>query len=718
MKMKMKKKNAMLFSLTGVIVLALISTGLFFASPSIEVNGKDLTPYAAIEEDTLYLQAERVRRYAEDGADLDEFTKKINGVEHVKAREFFNHLGYSVSWDIARKKLSFTREGEDRLPVIGSQEKLDELLSDYRHEGTKELREGIIMEAPEDVSALDEAPALEDAETDVAAADGEEVDYSETNIQEEGVDEADIVKTDGRYLYQLTEDSEFIKSRIYPADKMEVEDELTFEKKDFNAKELYLQGNHAVVVGTYREEIEISERPEEEEEEISVTPEEEANPGEMERRIEPSPPIEPPVEPPMPPIQPQKTITRAYVLEISGEEVEVEREVDIEGSYNTSRLVDSCVHLITDFNLSPVSPVRQPHLRDSKGTGEFEPVDLDRVTYFPDHVRPRYVNILTFDLEQKDKEPGVESYLGSGDEVYMSRDNLYLTMRPDYNTTQIYKFNVEGTSVEFDAKGEVKGRLLNQFSMDEHEGFFRIATTCHEGEMTNNLFILNDRMETVSKITGIAPTERIYSARFMGEKAYMVTFEIIDPFFVMDLSDPFNPEILGELKIPGFSNYLHPIDEDHILGIGKDVTVKESAGGFPRVIEEGLKISVFDVTDVTDPVEEHVEILGSRGTESEALSNHKAVFFDSRNNLLSLPVSLREDREFKNQGAYVYHLDVEKGIKLIGEESHLSEPGRREREEFINRTLYIEDVLYFISDSHVTARDVDSFEPVGTLELR
>jgi uncharacterized secreted protein with C-terminal beta-propeller domain len=184
--------------------------------------------------------------------------------------------------------------------------------------------------------------------------------------------------------------------------------------------------------------------------------------------------------------------------------------------------------------------------------------------------------------------------------------------------------------------------------MDEHNGFFRIATTSGnnwgEGSQTsNNIYILDETLNQVSKIENIAPGESIYAARFLGDRAYLVTFVQVDPLFTVDLSDPYNPRILGELKIPGYSEYLHPYDETHIIGIGKEVDPSIDAdkvhtpGAIYYTAILGLKIALFDVSDIENPIEEAKIVIGDRGTDSPALYDHKAFLFDREKNSLSSP---------------------------------------------------------------------------------
>ena len=555
-----------------------------------------------------------------------------------------------------------------------------------------------------DLMMIDDAErsmAMDKAASPEAAGAG--TDFSETNIQVSGVDEADIVKTDGKYLYQLTNDANLIISQIYPAEKMQVITSKNFSKRDFNPINIYIHADQIIVIGSYRE----------------LSP------------IPPRPPIlrdtqSSSIEPELPSIMPPfwgKEFTKAYILKFENQNIETIREIEIEGHYVSSRKIDSHIYLVSNMYFYDVVV---PYLKDSVFSDIPEAINFDQIRYFPGYQNQTYLNVLSFDLNDISKKAEVATYLGAGSEIYMSKENLYITMS-GYPDTEIYKFNINGTDINYDTKGKVNGSLLNQFSMDEHNGFFRIATTSHDQRvMSNNIFVLNRDLDIVSKITDLAPTERIYSVRFMGDKMYMVTFEIIDPFFVIDLSDPFKPEILGELKIPGFSSYLHPIDDNHILGIGKDVTVEErrdSLGniiGNPFGIEKGLKMSVFDVSDLTNPIEKHQVILGTEGTYSEALHDHKAVLFDYRNNLLVLPVHLSYEHKFNNQGAYVYKIDLDKGFELIGNETHttLESKDSYDYHQIIKRTLYIDEFLYFISDAKISARNINTFSESQFIDLK
>ena len=220
-----------------------------------------------------------------------------------------------------------------------------------------------------------------------------------------------------------------------------------------------------------------------------------------------------------------------------------------------------------------------------------------------------YLLITALDIQNTERPANIEAFLGSGSDIYMDLDSLYVVAE-DYSSTlvtvsNIARFKIDGLKIGYSGGGLVKGGILNQFSMDEWEGNFRIAT--HSWDKNNNsLYILDEDLEQVGMIENLAKGERIYSVRFMQDKAYIVTFRQIDPLFVIDTSNPEKPKLLGELKIPGFSNYLHPISDNILLGIGQDADEETGAQG-------GIKLSLFDVSDTAKPKEVDSIILGESG---------------------------------------------------------------------------------------------------------
>ncbi len=305
--------------------------------------------------------------------------------------------------------------------------------------------------------------------------------------------------------------------------------------------------------------------------------------------------------------------------------------------------------------------------------------------------------------------------------------------------TVIHKINIDKKEINYEGVGEVPGHVLNQFSMDEFNGNFRIATTTGEvwgGNSLNHLYVLDENMEIVGSVEDLAPGEKIYSARFMGNRAYIVTFKKVDPLFVIDLSSPKNPKVLGYLKITGYSDYLHPYDENHIIGIGKET----QGGNEDFSWYQGVKVSLFDVSDVENPVETAKIIIGDRGTDSDALYEHKAVLFDKEKNLLVIPIRLAEINESKYlewssevpdnaygdyvwQGVFVLNIN-ENEISERGRISHDDNQTAEEQRYWyyggkytISRSLYMDDILYTISNARIKANNLESIEEINSMDL-
>ena len=684
--------------LIGTLIILSVSTGFSQHNINLTINEKAIAGLKVLDG-SAYIKLEDAQPYAKVPI-KESLIKTIDNQKYVHARNFFTQIGYAIAWNNETRTVLVYKEIK-ALPTL-TEAKLQEII---KNQHKQPFFPGIFRNDLMGIDDAERSMSMDKAASPDGAAAGTE--FSGTNIQVAGVDEADIVKTDGKYLYQLTNDAELIISQIFPKDKMQVITTKSFQKDNFNPSNIYIHADQIIVIGSYMEQSPIPPRPP-----ILRDSEFEAQASSL----------EPELSSKMPPFW-GKEFTKAYILKFENQKIETVREIEIEGHYVASRKIDSHIYLVSNMYFYDVVV---PYLKDSLISDIPEAISFDQICYFPGYPNQTYLNVLSFDINDRNKKAEVATYLGAGSEIYMSRETLYITMS-GYPDTEIYKFDISGTDINYAAKGKVNGSLLNQFSMDEHNGFFRIATTSQDHRvMSNNIFVLNRNLDIVSKITGIAPTERIYSVRFMGDKMYMVTFEIIDPFFVIDLSDPFKPEILGELKIPGFSSYLHPIDENHILGIGKDVTLEEqrdSLGniiGNPFGIEKGLKISVFDVSDLSNPIEKHQVILGTEGTYSEALQDHKAVLFDYRNNLLVLPVHLSYNYKFNDQGAYVYRIDLDKGFALIGNETHTTLQSRDsyDYQQIIKRSIYINETLYFISDAKVSARNINSFSESQTLELK
>ena len=543
---------------------------------------------------------------------------------------------------------------------------------------------------------------------DSASSTGQSTpDYSGTNIQVEGVDEADMVKTDGEYIYLASDKRVFIVKAFPPGDA-EVLATLELERE---ASDLFINGDKLVVISS---------------------PQFYYYWGPMD--------IMPPEE--------YELNTHIWVYDVSDRSSPtLDRTVSVDGYYTSSRMIGDYVYAITGqpavLNITePVLPI----IRSGNYTCEVESTDIwyaNNTDYYYG-----YTNIVAIDVQDPESEITHETYLmGSSSTLYVSMENIYLTASgwvqdevSGWETTKIFKINVDEESITYIAEGMVPGRVLNQFSMDEHDGHFRIATTnghvSRGGSSTsNNVYVLNASLGVVGSLEGLAPGEDIYSARFMGRRCYLVTFKKIDPLFVIDLEDPENPTVLGKLKIPGYSDYLHPYDENTLIGVGKE-TEEAEEGDFAWY--QGVKISLFDVSNVSDPRELAKFEIGDRGTDSPALRDHKAFLFSRAKNLLVIPVLVAEidagdyssevppnaHGEYVYQGAYVFHISPEQGIDLRGRVTHIDDPQAFLRSGYwfeskltVERSLYIDDVLYTISGGMIKMNGLDDLSEVGKVEL-
>jgi uncharacterized secreted protein with C-terminal beta-propeller domain len=572
------------------------------------------------------------------------------------------------------------------------------------------------------------------APTSAGAAD----DYSRTNLQVAGVDEADTVKTDGNYIYKVNgQEIQIIKA--VPAGKMELVSTISYQEGKMSPRELYVSGNTLTVVGgaSFGDVVIMQER--------SAMP-----------YIYPPPYIQ--------------ESSKVVVYDITNRSKPVEkRSFETEGYYLSSRRIGNSLYLLANRNMLLYRPLAEvtdqelvPTYRDSAAGGKAQPLDLSRVWCLPNFSQPSYLVVAGIDLGQHNKAADVTAYLGSGENVYASTGKLYATMT-DYSypavlpdnkmpanvvNTKIFRFGLQNGQVTFESTGQVPGTILNQFSMDEYRGNFRIATTTgnmwDSGEATskNNLYVLDSKMQMLGSVTGMAPGERIYSVRFMGDRAYVVTFKDVDPLFVIDLKNPAQPKILGALKIPGYSDYLHPYDATHLIGFGKDTiskAVKDSQGKVvdTRAYYAGMKMALFDVTDPTNPKEIAVVKIGDRGTDSELLHNHKALLFSREKGLIAFPVTVAtvkdptysgdfpEYGEFTFQGAYVYNIDLAKGFTMQGKITHLSPEDYQksgyywyDSDKNIQRILFIGSNLYTLSNAKVQANVMGSLGKVGELPLK
>lgn len=505
-----------------------------------------------------------------------------------------------------------------------------------------------------------------------SAAPESSADYSGTNIQVEGVDEADIIKTDGNYIYSVQKGNVNIIS-ISPSSDMKLSSVIKSEENE-TPVELYADNDILTVI-------------------YSVS--------DNKKRFY------------------HNSKIKCCVFDISDRNSPVvSHSYTIDGDYLSSRKITDNIYIVTNSSLrKEKGEIKLPCIRDFNFDKEEKEINLEKSYYLPEKNYYSILSVSSLNVKKPDKKVQLQSYLGSGQEIYMSAENLYISAQTGLKTN-IYKFILDNGNVIYNTKSTVPGTLVNQFSMDEFNGNFRIATTYREnGTLMNGMFIFDRAMIERGSVTEIAPTEQIYSVRFVGNKAYMVTFRNTDPLFVLDLGDIDKPKILGKLKIPGYSTYLHPVDENNILGFGMEADENGTL--------TGMKMALFDVSDVEKPKQKFVEKIGKRNTTSPLINNHKALLYMPEKKLLAFPVN--EYNEYSTESrpvAKIYSFDIEKGFNLRGEIHHIDEedilksgdkyffPHRE-----IERIIYANESLFTISSKKIQSNNFEDLKFVSDIEL-
>jgi len=571
-----------------------------------------------------------------------------------------------------------------------------------------------------------DVPANEDAGDDGGYGD-EGPGYSETNVQVEGVDEQDIVKNDGTYIYYANQyDGNIYISKADPALSLSVVSTIDSEYDYFNG--IYIYKNYLIGIGS---------------EEYSVY----SGGGEEVSGTE------------LGSISNWYGSTMVEIWDISSKtHPAFVKGWMFEGYSSGSRFTEGDLYLVMNTSRYYYDSTDEISIPEYKAYGE-EPEALcgcGDVLVPDDSWSSNFVEVVGLNMD--DINEGIKSQVvyGLGDTIYMSKDHLYLAgtyydypyledssfwgdlqnlILPSGAPTEraiVSKLDFNDGEVEYVADGQVPGTLLNQFSMDEYEGNLRIATTKNQwtlAETTNAVYVLNEDLERVGSVTGLAQGESIYAVRFIKDRGYVVTFEQVDPLFVLDLADPASPSVLGELEIPGFSDYLHPWGDHYLIGFGMDAGERNG-----WVQTDGLKIGLFDVEDPANPREvSNIEIGGS-GSSSEILYNHRALLANPGEGWFAIPVyeyaaeggvveygpgevPAWDVTEF--QGLYVFTVDEEVGeIALKGKITHHIEADyaactgdgyseacwyNRHYERDIQRGLFIGNVVYAVSYESIGA---------------
>jgi uncharacterized secreted protein with C-terminal beta-propeller domain len=544
--------------------------------------------------------------------------------------------------------------------------------------------------SPSTMGAAPEATFAGDAKLQQTVSD---LEHSTTNIQVTGVDEADSVKTDDHgYIYLITGNNITIL-KGYPPEEAQIVSVITLT--DMSPLGIFINGNRlAVLGGKYNT----------------------AQTSSYDFRWSYF----------------TDTSTYAKVYDVTNRsKPNLLNTYTTSGSYFNSRMIGEYVYLVAStpaYYTLEVLPgfttdtVNLPKIGSDGNSKEVAATEIHYSnttdTYY------MFTTIMAINVQNAAEEPSHKTIMtGGASAMYVSMNNVYISY-PASDKTSIYRVHIENSTIIPEAQGEVPGSILNQFSMDEYNDYFRIATTTWTETQKNNVYVLDMNLTIVGSLTDLAPSEHIYLARFMGNKCYLVTFVSIDPLFVIDLSNPTKPIVLGELKIPGYSDYLHPYDENHLIGVGKH-TVEADQGFFAWY--QGVKIALFDVSNVSNPLQIANYTIGERGSDSPVLRDHKAFLFDRQRNLLVIPALVAQiDRsEYPGeippyaygkpvwQGALVFNVTLEKGFLLKGGVTHIETTAEKENSNYyVQRSLYIEDTLYTVSNVKVKMNNLQDLAPI------
>jgi uncharacterized secreted protein with C-terminal beta-propeller domain len=544
--------------------------------------------------------------------------------------------------------------------------------------------------------------------------------HSETNQQVSGVDELDTVKNDGQYIYTTTNNTVAIV-QAYPTTDARLVSRVTVNG---TLQGIFVVGNRLVLVsgipgysypyygGGAKVPALVAGAP-------------------QSSNIATIYPVR------------FSEITSLFVFDISNHANPLlTTRVDVNGTLAGARLVGNYVYLVATQPVFCYGEILLPEHIVNGQVVKATPVQV----YHSDIIDQGYsfTTIVGFDTTQSNPSPAAKIYLiGTTGTIYVSLHDIYLT-QPVWSQSQqtiVHRIGVEGLAITYQATGAVPGHVLNQFSMDEYKGYLRIATTncCSQSggpmplayapvssQQETNVYVLDKSLHTTGKLEGLSPGEQIYSARFMGDKACLVTYKRTDPLFVIGLQDPARPTLLGQLNVTGVSDYLQPYDETHLIGIGQSGTdvAWENAVRFT-----GLKISLFNVTDPKQPAETSRYLIGGPGSSSPAMSDHKAVLFDKTLNLLVIPVEITAQPQNTTywysyqpiwQGAYVFDVTASNGIVFRGGITQLQNgqpPTWLDNNLFISRSLYIGNVLYTISNNIVQMNSLTDLSKLGSVNL-
>ena len=578
-------------------------------------------------------------------------------------------------------------------------------------DGDLDLTDGFIFNAAESTSS----------EPKNSKADGSN-DFSTTNIQVENVDEADIIKTDGEYIYSLSDNQVIITDAKDPENPVIVKKLSSASFSTSAPEEILLYNDKLIVIGTMS----------------------------------------------------GKTTVEVY--DITSKENPVKREAySVNGRYYTSRLTKGKLYVISTGSLNYSKGKVDTTYTENSVTRK---ISYNDMYYFKDKLTSAQTTISTLDLDKDSAKVDVTLYLLRISNLYVSENNMYLVsdnysasnpsfvkiffgllgprgalfeaeriVEDDYydysdsDETQIYKFELNNGKIKYAGLGKVEGDTIDQFSLDEYNSNLRVALYTEEG---SKVAVFNDKMKLIGESEKVAQGEKMYSSRFIGQRGYLVTYLNTDPLFCFDLSNPKKPEILGELQISGYSTYLHPYDENHLIGIGYESEIRTNRNSQGKVISNnavitGMKMAIFDVTDINNPIMVSDTKIGDSTTRSSILTNHKALLFSKEKQIIAIPVNTYDSeleiedgnndisnitktyttrsKGYRTEGYLVYNINLTDGLQSKGFIEHETDVKRYSGTNLI-RGLYIKDNLFTVSQGMIKVNKIDTLEEISSVLVK
>ncbi len=750
---KLKKENKNLFRkmIAVAAVFAIVVTSVFIAKPWRYINVKE-----------------------------EQITDSDNK-QNVAVQDYSEIEALFVNYQKNYKKMQTLNSATDMFYSFGTvYEKSIEDADTAMPEGS--MNTGAVPEAGTGFDELTDDNVLKEEFTSSSATREE---HGETNEQVKGVNEADIIKNDGKFLYVVPLQESFWEYQSFLDYKYKYNEELEATTGVAGENSVYISSGYnpneelyknmteedfinkifIVEAGkngalTEKSEIKIGEHENEkieysEVKEIFVDNERliaivdcysyysEEDREETENKS-------------VYRYNNYKMITCAVSYNISDKaNPKEEWRVYQDGDYLSARKIGNKIVLISNYNV-PLN------LDNVKITDYCVPevyygnegcrISSDDICVMGEVKDSSYVVVSTLDATNYKETFNSTAVLGGGENVYCTQNNLYVTsgkfeesfssndgavakifMIDDsaLYTTEILKFDISGDKIAYKTKGKVQGTALNQFSVDEYNNYLRIATTNGSFESAkNNLYVLDSDMTIVGTLEGLAKGETIKSVRFMGDTGYVVTFEQTDPLFVIDLTNPEKPEVLGELKIPGFSNYLHPVTENYLLGIG--------VNGDENGAKNGMKVSLFDVSDKKNPKEvAKFEVQPQENGDNlwgyldcSAFYDHKAVCWDSKNLTMYIPYRVTteymhtEDNSYRSEffrtdNVIALQVDITKDELKKVNNYIVEKSDDYAFEKSVNRVTYIGETIYSYSQdgSEICSFNKASAEKLNTITL-